>query len=98
MEKKLSKNLVENSMREALFIGSQNYSRWQPEKFNFDQQVDQQVDRPTVIFLTVEPPVNRPVDRPMQNSPTGRPPGQPGLKALSLSVDHPVNRRYPRVG
>ena len=49
---------MENSLREVLFIGSQNYSRWGPEKVSFDLLVDQ----PTVIFLTVEPSVDRLVD------------------------------------
>ena len=63
MRRKALKNLVENSLREALYMGSQNYSRWQPEKVIFDLPVDRLVDQPTVIFLTVEPPVDRPVDR-----------------------------------
>ena len=64
------KNFGENSLREPLFIGSQEYSRWVPEKVNFDRPVD----RPTVVFLTVEPPVDRPVNRPRQTRlPVDRP-------------------------
>ena len=51
LEEKLSKNLDENSLREALCIGSQEYSHWQAEKVIFDLLVDRPVDRPTVIFL-----------------------------------------------
>ena len=54
---------MENSPREPLYIGPQNYSRWQPEKVSFDLPVNRPVDRPTVIFLTVEPPVDCTVDR-----------------------------------
>ena len=71
MGRKALKTLGQNSLREPLFIGFQEYSRWGPEMVIFDLLVDRSVDRPTVIFLTVEPPIDRPrqirllVDRPV---------------------------------
>ena len=89
-EEKLSKNLVENSPREALFIASQKNSSWQAENVIIDLPVDRPVDHPTFEFLTVGPLVDRPVDR---AKPAGRLPGRPALpERWAVSVGRPPGR------